>query len=700
MAEKREKRYVSDNAQLMAEWNWGKNNELGFNPNTLTLGSTKKVWWKCPKGHEWQARVADRNSGHGCPFCSGNRVLAGFNDLETLNPQLAKEWHPTKNDNISPNMVTSTSHSKVWWLGGCGHEWQATVNHRSKGRGCPICANSQILLGFNDLATTNPNLAKEWHPTKNKNITPKMVVAGSAKKVWWLGKCGHEWPATISSRVSGKGCPICSGRQVLQGFNDLATRNPNLAKEWHPTKNNNLTPEMTVSGSDKLVWWIGRCGHEWSATIKDRIRGRACPFCAGKKILAGYNDLATTNPLLAKEWHPSKNGELTPKMVVAGSAKKVWWMCKKGHEWQAVIASRVNGRNCPTCGKELQTSFPEQAVYYYVKQFFPDAINSDKVTVGVELDIYIPSIKYAIEYDGLNWHKNNQFEKEKNYLCVSHDIRLIRIREEGLALFDDCYCITRNDCQNNNSLNAVILKVLRIVDPSIEADVDIIRDETLILESYMINEKSKSLQSTHPQIAAEWHPTKNGKLKPEHISYGSKKRVWWKCVRGHEWQASAVDRIRGNNCPFCSSRKVLKDFNDLMTKNPTLAKEWHPTKNGDLRPDMVTSGSSQKVWWHGECGHEWQASIHNRSRGSGCPYCSGRYAIKGENDLQTVNPTLAKEWNYEKNNGLTPTDVLPNSNKKVWWKCSKGHEWEAKINDRNKGSGCPICRKNKKQKNR
>ena len=132
--------------------------------------------------------------------------------------------------------------------------------------------------------------------------------------------------------------------------------------------------------------------------------------------------------------------------------------------------------------------------------------------------------------------------------------------------------------------------------------------------------------------------------------------------------------------------------------NPILANEWNYEKNNGLTPVDVSPNSNKKVWWKCSKGHEWQAIIQSRNKGTGCPYCSGRYAIKGVNDLQTVNPALAKEWNYEKNNGLTPADVLPNSDKKVWWKCSNGHEWQATIGSRNKGSGCPICRKNKKRK--
>ena len=128
-----------------------------------------------------------------------------------------------------------------------------------------------------------------------------------------------------------------------------------------------------------------------------------------------------------------------------------------------------------------------------------------------------------------------------------------------------------------------------------------------------------------------------------------------------------------------------------MSDNAQLIAEWNWERNIDIDPSHIALGSDKKVWWRCGKGHEWQATIDNRNKGRNCPYCSGRYAIVGVSDLQTVNPVLAREWNYEKNNGLIPADVLPNSNKKVWWKCSKGHEWQATIARRNKGSGCPYC---------
>ena len=279
------------------------------------------------------------------------KLEVGINDLASVNPNLATEWHPTKNNGLSPQDVSAFSHKTVWWLGFCGHEWQAAISNRNHGRGCPICAGRVVLSGFNDLATKNPALAAEWHPTKNGDLTPNDITLGTDQKVWWLGICGHEWNATVLSRSYGKGCPICTGKIVLSGFNDLATKNPALAAEWHPTKNDGLTPQNVIQFANKKVWWLGSCGHEWQATIISRGQGRGCPICAGRQILVGFNDLATRNPTLAAEWHPTKNEGLTPQDVTLSSSKKVWWLGSCSHDWQAFVFHRSRGSGCPYCEK-------------------------------------------------------------------------------------------------------------------------------------------------------------------------------------------------------------------------------------------------------------------------------------------------------------------------------------------------------------
>ncbi len=197
-----EKEYVIDNAELIAEWNWEKNNKLDFAPKTLTFGSNKKVWWKCQKEHEWQASIKERKNGRGCPFCAGNNVLKGYNDLQTLNPDLANEWNFEKNDGLTPMDVTPGSNKKVWWKCSKGHEWQATISNRNRGNGCSYCAGKKVLKGYNDLATFYPQVATEWNYKRNGELTPATVTFASNKKVWWTcKKCGGEYESYINNRT-------------------------------------------------------------------------------------------------------------------------------------------------------------------------------------------------------------------------------------------------------------------------------------------------------------------------------------------------------------------------------------------------------------------------------------------------------------------------------------------------------------------
>ena len=325
-----------------------------LSPDSIPYGSTKKAWWKCENGHRWQATVNNRTSGrNGRPYCSDKAVWPGENDLASRYPDLAKEWHPTKNIPLTPSDVLPGSEKKVWWQCSKGHEWMAKIRSRVTGSGCPICTNRKVLIGTNDLATLYPHLAKEWHPTKNGKLMPDSVTCGSKRKVWWQCSKGHEWYASVQSRVlDNTGCPVCAGRIIIPGENDMASIFPDIAKEWHPEKNNTLSPSMVAPFCKLRVWWRCPLGHDYMATVESRTaKHSGCPYCAGKKVLPGFNDLATCQPRIAAQWHPSLNDSLTPQMVTAGSHKKVWWICEEGHVWKAAIYSRTGKqqRGCPVC---------------------------------------------------------------------------------------------------------------------------------------------------------------------------------------------------------------------------------------------------------------------------------------------------------------------------------------------------------------
>jgi hypothetical protein len=294
-----------------------------------------------------------------------------------------------------------------------------------------------VLVGYNDLASKYPNLANEWHPTKNSTDTSSITV-NSSKKAWWVGECDHEWAATVKARVGGSGCPICINYKVLSGYNDLATLRPSLVLQWHPTKNENLSPDMVLAYSIKPLWWQCDKAHEWERSLADkRKKKNDCPFCKNKRILVGYNDLATTHPELSVQWHPTKNSPLRPVDVTYGYGKKVWWVCSKGHEWLVAPHNRVSYKTeCPDCAVHIFVSRPEKEIAQTLLDNGLTIIQSDRRTVkNHELDIYVPAKNIAIEYNGLYWHseragRGNTYHSDKWLAAKNAGIQLIQIWED------------------------------------------------------------------------------------------------------------------------------------------------------------------------------------------------------------------------------------------------------------------------------
>ena len=221
-------------------------------------------------------------------------------------------------------------------------------------------------MTLHDIFIENEKLRKEWAADLNTEV-PSSILSYSTQKVWWRCEKGHEWQAQVNSRTGlGRGCPYCSGHKPIVGETDLATTNPKLAKEWHPERNEDLRPSDVSGGSGKKVWWRCENGHEWQARVTTRASvGYGCPYCSGRKPVAGETDLATTNPELAKEWHPERNGDLHPSNVTPGSGKKVWWRCELGHEWQARVFNRVRGGSCPACNPQRRKAAkPPKPIFY------------------------------------------------------------------------------------------------------------------------------------------------------------------------------------------------------------------------------------------------------------------------------------------------------------------------------------------------
>ena len=199
-------------------------------------------------------------------------------------PGLVVQWHPTRNGTLLPAQVSAGSHRKVWWRcpKGPDHVWSAAVKSRvgRRGRGCPFCSGRRA-SATNSLATLAPELAAQWDVGRNGTLTPADVIAGSARKCWWLCSAGHSWSAQVRSRtVFDTGCPYCANQKV-SGTNNLAARFPRVAAEWDRVSNGPLTPEQTSAGSHLLCWWRCAQGHPWQASVRSRTALESgCPTCA------------------------------------------------------------------------------------------------------------------------------------------------------------------------------------------------------------------------------------------------------------------------------------------------------------------------------------------------------------------------------------------------------------------------------------
>ncbi len=509
-----------------------------------------------------------------------------------------------------------------------------------------------------------PELLAEWDYEENAGqFVPESTSVGNSKdKVAWKCKiCNHQWDASPYNRNHlHRGCPMCGRKKrseklrlykFRKGENDLASQRPELLNEWDYEENiGKFSPdEVTVGNAkDKVNWICSACGNKWTSTVYNRVhQNSGCPECA-KKVISLKNrerrfipkrSLVARFPEIAAEWHPTRNTGYDLNKVMPGNNEKVWWVCADcGKEFPARIINRTGYKHtgCPQCNKYMQTSFAEQAVFYYIKKVFPDAENKyrDIFENQMELDIFIPSLRTGIEYDGAYWHSKSTMarSKRKYEICLSQGIHLIRIKEVNknyVPCEDDCdYTIWRSD-EYDAALMQVIEEVISFLQKDTDLKINISRDAGEIKASYMISYKENSLLKKYPELCREWHPSKNAPLSSDMVRPAEHRKVWWLCpICGHSYDASPAKRTRTKptGCPVCSNRKIIPGINDLATKRPDLAAEWHPTKNESLHPTTVAPNYSKKVWWKcSACGKEYHITPNKRvSRNQGCSECNKR----------------------------------------------------------------------------
>lgn len=524
-------------------------NTNGVLPSEVTPGCHTKYIWICSNNHPYPASPHSRtNMKSGCPYCAGKLPFPGENDFGTLYPELSKEWDYDNNGDKKPEQFFPTNRKEniTWKCSKCNYIWPAKIVSRVNNPKCPECLRLekeeterlkliaktlkkkekksyfQKALPGTSLFDLYPELMCEWDYDKN-TVSPKEIKPSASKDVWWIcpnPKCHHSYQATPYERTSGrKNCSVCSGHEIVAGVNDLETLRPDIA-ELLDTSVENVNPKTVGLGShDSAIWKCKEYGHTWSAIVKDVVNGSRCPICSNKKVLIGFNDLATTHPELIEEWDFIKNSSIcTPTEITEGSDKKVWWVCKTcKNKWQTAIKERtLNYSGCPECNKKFKTSFPEQAIYFYVKQFFDDAVNGYKSEdIGLyELDIYIPSKRIAIEYDGSKWHNRKTISKrdiDKYHVCRNNKIKLIRIKEDNNKDVNCDYSFhseykSMNKLGNIEDIIGNLLSLLGVDNQVINIDNDRVAITSLYKNKYdslvYVTNNIKDLANSKPPISS------------------------------------------------------------------------------------------------------------------------------------------------------------------------------------------------------
>lgn len=557
---------------------------VDMDPATLATNSNHKPLWRCAEGHEWQASVANRTrNGSGCPYCAGLRKVPGVNDLAALHPEVAATFS-ADNDRplagISPN-----DNRKYLWDCPEGHPYTASAAARVRGSACPYCAGQKVLPGFNDLATVYPEIAAMW---SGEGLSPTEVSPRSRKKIELRCPDGHIFDVEPMSftRRPGARCPVCTGRRLVPGINDLATVRPETAALWDGT---GVSPaEVTAGSSQKMNF---RCseGHRWSTYVHSVSRedGTGCPTCAGNIVDKGRSDLATLRPDLAAQWHP--DNDLGPDQVSEGSGYMARWRCAAGHEWQSSVYNRAgNDSGCRGCRSDEFAA--ERAVKKAAhrrgveKRAAQRRAEAAKRREARESEI-------AAEREA-RWYS-------KSLQAQYPDLAAELVDADPAVVTVGSGVPARWRCSEGHEWEAA---------PNSRTRGGKVRPCAMCSGAILVPGVN-DLATLYPEVAEQWHP--DNEFGPDEIMPQSNRPTRWRCGVGHEWSATANSRVgQGSGCRRCSAGKAASAGEDEVAEYiaaflPGAAIERHVrgkiSRELDIYlPDHGVAVEYNGVFWHSE----------------------------------------------------------------------------------------------------
>lgn len=561
----------------------------------------------------------------------------------------------------------------------------------------------------------NTKLFAKWDSVKNAEagLDPTELTQGSKVSAYWVCNEGHRWSARIYTQRK-HGCPFCSGHRKPES-ELLINKYPEVAKDWDSSKQTER-PDQRVATSHFKAWFKCKNGHSVQAAVRDRVKN-GCPMCNRTQASPEYN-LETEFPQVEELWDYKENGR-GPDHYLPSSGQMVYWKCPLGHSGKkrAVDLASLRGK-CPKCF--LHSSTPEIRVFCEILSIFPDAKNLFKPvsTSPLEADVFIPSLKLVIEYDGAYWHRHKKdADANKRHFFSEHGLTTIRMRESPLPILEPSLDIVVADAvQSKTSIDLLFDMILSrfnvesLTEEAIKAYLsqqsfqNIERFETM-MDSRRVNSDAM-LDAVSPELSLQWDHELNQRLRPNNVTSGSNRKVWWRCMTNseHVWKAQIASRaLNGRGCPYCAG--AVAHPTDNLTTTAWWADhkhEWH--RDNTVAPESLRPNSHQKSQWicaKPECGEVWLAAISDRFRGRGCPACANQVKTE-KNKLSKTHERVAADWHQEKNGVTTPDMVIAGSTCEAWWKCATcGYEPHKPTEIRYRVKfGCKKCKAEARKNNR
>ncbi|MGL4852489.1 MAG: zinc-ribbon domain-containing protein [Tannerellaceae bacterium] len=572
------------------EWDYQKNS---IDPDTIPPHRNKpKYWWKCKKGHSYDASVNNKTSqtGGNCPYCS-HQKLTIENSLSECNPILASEWCETNNE-LSPEQVSVNSNQEAWWKCSKGHIWKAKINSRNSGKGCPQCSKgtqtsvpelivyhyvSQLFAdainGYKfdgkeiDVYIPSLNIGIEYdgehfHKTKSKYITDK-------HKTEYLISHGIEMIRIRESKCYPIDADVCTVYTFIHTY-DYRYLVPILHKVI-----NELCSRANIVNTVNID--IKSIRNELAASLY-RI-----PY---SDSFAAF--LENNSDMLDSIWDTKRNNPLTPEMVKPYSDHYVYWICKKNpnHRRYAPIKSISRGYGCDWCAKRHK---------YSTEEWIEEAIAVHGDRYDYSLTDYINS-KTVV-----------------SITCSIHGV-FQQVPSEHLSGKGCKWCGGQGGFHDLNTL-----------------------------------------EYCYPELAKEWdyeHAGNKGLTPLNVVVTDSTNEYWWKCNHGkpHSYHATISYRMkRKSGCAVCHGKQITYETS-LEFLRPDLVSEWHESNN--LKPSEVTCGSEKKIYW--KCKNRdhrpYKAMVYNRAHlKSGCPECSGniKTPLVYKKELKEMFPYIELLTDYQ-----------------------------------------------------